>query len=185
MRVHTKERPYSCSFCSLSFSYRSSLKNHLVKIHNHTEVPASLPLIQQANIVSNNMTSINNMTGSTSHMETIHIDPNNLGMPSIVHHQNPGTNLHLNSPGMSMISNIDRNIHWFESVLQFLKHFGCWITQVSWIKLKFNENGQNFSQKYYYSKTKTGKQYQSRLKTRNFPIGNFYNIKSIGACFKI
>lgn len=43
LRVHTKERPYNCTFCDLSFAYRSSMKSHLVKIHNQVDV-TNLPI---------------------------------------------------------------------------------------------------------------------------------------------
>lgn len=59
------EKPYNCNLCELSFSYRSSLKNHLLKIHNHTDVP-NLPLLQAINIAmreTNTNTSVN--TNST------------------------------------------------------------------------------------------------------------------------
>lgn len=34
MRVHSREKPYSCEICKLSFSYGSSLKQHIIKLHN-------------------------------------------------------------------------------------------------------------------------------------------------------
>jgi hypothetical protein len=37
-RTHTKETPYFCTECNAQFSYRSTLKSHLAKIHN-TQVP--------------------------------------------------------------------------------------------------------------------------------------------------
>lgn len=44
---------YSCVFCDLSFAYRSSMKNHLIKIHNQADV-SSLPLHQPINIAMRN-----------------------------------------------------------------------------------------------------------------------------------
>lgn len=43
-------RPYKCQECSLNFAYRSSLKNHLIKIHNHADVSNSA-LFKKTNTV--------------------------------------------------------------------------------------------------------------------------------------
>lgn len=64
---------YSCKFCDLSFAYRSSMKNHLIKIHNHVDV-SNLPLLQAINIaIRNNPEQDLEM----ENLETIELAPEN------------------------------------------------------------------------------------------------------------
>ena len=38
-RTHTKETPYQCPICSSAYSYRSTLKSHMAKVHNQVPTP--------------------------------------------------------------------------------------------------------------------------------------------------
>ena len=47
-RTHTKETPYQCPICSSAYSYRSTLKSHMAKVHNQVPTPNASLLRQQS-----------------------------------------------------------------------------------------------------------------------------------------